>query len=467
MKVKEFNSKKIYSDVSGISSYVDNRIKIEMNSYGLYEEVINDDITGDLSPLVQKVSPYLNNKMSISDVAETLFSEHECIRHDDRIGYYKSLFVGHVKEGEYRENASSGGMGTWIFKELFEKGLIDGVIHVKENADKASSILFKYGISKSIEEIQAGAKTKYYPVELSEVLDLVKNNKGKYAIVGIPSFIASIRLLALNDAEIKERIIFTVGLICGHQKSSKFADYMAWQVGIRPGNLKEIDFRHKLNDAKADSYAIKMTGLVDGEIKTVIKSKNHLSGQNWGFGYFKPLASDFTDDVFNETADIVVGDAWLPEYTNDSEGNNIVIIRSPIIQNLITEAIDEDKLVMNDVDADTIFKSQAAHYRHTYDELSYRQYKQKKNNRWYPINRVNESTTISFLRGKVQDIRMEISSKSHRNFKMAVEKNDLAFFEKKMKILTYKYKFVYYLMAIQGKGVTGTLNIILKKLKSS
>lgn len=465
MKVREFNEKKIYSDVSGVSSYIDNRIKIEMNSHGLYEEVISNDVTDDISPLVQKVSPYLNSNMSVCDVAKNLFSGHKNIKTDGRIGYYQSLFVGHVKEGKYRESASSGGMGTWIFKELLEKKLIDGVIHVKDNPDKTSPILFKYGISKSIEEIKAGAKTKYYPVELSEMLDLVRNNKGKYAIVGIPSFIESVRLLALNDAIIEERIIFTVGLICGHQKSSRFADYMAWQVGIKPGYLKEIDFRHKLDDARADSYGIKMTGIVDGKIKTVIKSKNSLGGQNWGLGYFKPLASDFTDDVFNETADIVVGDAWLPEYTNDSDGNNIVIIRNSIIQNLITEAIDEDKLIMNDVDADTIFKSQAAHYRHTYDELSYRKYKQKKNNRWYPISRVNESNTISFLRGKVQDIRMEISSKSHRNFKMAVEKNDLEFFEKKMKILTYKYKFVYYLMAIQGKGVTGTLNVILKKLK--
>ncbi|WP_102402358.1 Coenzyme F420 hydrogenase/dehydrogenase, beta subunit C-terminal domain [Vibrio cyclitrophicus] len=465
MKVTEFNSKKIYSDVSGVSSYVDKRIKIEINSYGLYEEIINSDISNDISSLVQQVSPYLNDKISAGDIAKTLFSETENIRRDDRIGYYNSLFVGHVKEGEYRENASSGGMGTWIFKELFKKGFIDGVIHVKENPDKKSSILFKYDISKSIEEIQAGAKTKYYPVELSEVLDLVRNNKGKYAIVGIPSFINSIRLLALNDAVIRERIIFTVGLICGHQKSSKFSDYMAWQVGIRPGHLKAIDFRHKLDDAKADSYAIKMTGLVDGEMKTIIQPKNCLGGQNWGLGYFKPLASDFTDDVFNETADIVVGDAWLPEYTSDSHGNNIVIIRNPIIRNLVLEAINEDKLVMNDVHADTIFKSQAAHYRHTYDELPYRQYKKRKNNLWYPVSRVNESTAIGFFRGKVQDIRMEISSKSHEYFKVAVEKDDLALFEKKMKNLNYKYKFVYYLMAIQGKGIAGTIKILFKKIK--
>ncbi|MCG7489692.1 Coenzyme F420 hydrogenase/dehydrogenase, beta subunit C-terminal domain [Vibrio sp. Of14-4] len=465
MKVEEFNSKKIYSDVSGVSSYIDKRIKIELNSYGLYEEIVDADISGDISPLVRKVSPYLNSKLSVCDVARTLFSRYENIKNDVRIGYYQSLFVGYVKEGEYRVNASSGGMGTWIFKELFEKGLIDGVIHVKENPDKKSSTLFKYGISKTIEEIKSGAKTKYYPVELSEVLDLVKNCKGKYAIVGIPSFIESIRLLALNDTIIKDRIIFTVGLICGHQKSSKFADYMAWQVGIKPGDLKNIDFRHKLDDARADSYAIKMTGIIDGKTKTIIKSKNSLSGQNWGLGYFKPLASDFTDDVFNETADIVVGDAWLPEYQNDSNGNNIVIIRNPIINDIVTEAISEGRLIMNDVDSDTIFKSQAAHFRHTFDELSYRKYKKDNNNLWYPINRVNAENEISFFRGKVQDIRMEISSKSHEYFKMAVDRDDLSFFENKMKILNNKYKIIYYLMAIQGKGLAGIIKIIIGKLK--
>jgi coenzyme F420 hydrogenase subunit beta len=126
--------------------------------------------------------------------------------------------------------------------------LIDYVIHVVKNTDKTSPILFKYGISNSIQEIKKGCKTRYYPVEMSEVSNIVRNKKAKYAIIGIPSFIKAIRVLAQYDDIRKDRILYTVGLICGHQKSRKFSEYMAWQVGIEPGSLNDIDFRYKLEN---------------------------------------------------------------------------------------------------------------------------------------------------------------------------------------------------------------------------
>jgi len=466
MQAGEFNKKKKYSEVSGVSAYVESRIQVKMNNKGLYEEVVNAPDSFSLNSLVEKVSPHLNSVVNESVIAKDLYSEVDEINYDERIGYYKSLFVGHVVEGDYRKKASSGGMGTWIFKELLEKKIIDGVIHVKKNTDATSPILFKYEVSRTIEEIQAGAKTKYYPVELSRVLELIKQNEGKYAVVGIPSFIKAVRLLSLHDHIIKERIVLTVGLICGHQKSSKFAEFMGWQVGINPGDLKEIDFRYKLDNCPADSYAIKMIGEINGESKTIIRPKDELKGQNWGLGYFKALSSDFTDDVFNETADIVVGDAWLPEYTEDSEGNNIIIVRNPTIDKLLTDAMQEKKLSMNEVGVQKIFDSQASHYRHTHDELAYRMHMGKMKRNWYPKNRVLESNDISFFRAKVQNIRMEISIKSHLLYEKAVERKDLEYFTRKMGVLSYKYKLVYYMMAIQNKGLKGVIKMIIKKIVS-
>lgn len=462
MNVREFNQKRIYSEVSGVTAFVDPKIKIRLNDFGLYEELVNAPEDFILNPLVEKVSPYLNATDNESFIAEELYSKVEGICYDKRIGYYDSLYVGHVLEGDYRKNASSGGMGTWIFKALLDEGEIDGVIHVKNNSDKNSKILYKYEISRTVEEVLEGAKTKYYPVELSEVLNIIKENKGRYAIVGIPSFIKAIRLVCLYDSIINESIAFTVGLICGHQKSSKFAEYMGWQVGIEPGNLKAIDFRHKLADRPADSYAISMTGYINGELSTVIKPKSELDGQNWGLGYFKPLASDFTDDVFNETADIVIGDAWLPEYTSDSGGNNIVIVRDQAISRILLNAIDTNKLSMKPVGVDKIFASQSAHYRHTHDELAYRSLSQKKKNNWFPQNRVSESNEITYLRGKVQNLRMDIAEQSHSIYQEAVKRKDLNYFSNKMNKLNFKYKLVYYVMAIKNKGFRGLLDKVFK-----
>lgn len=464
MKVAEFNEKKVFSEASGSCAVVDNNIKMKINEFGLYEEVVLLSEDQKLNPMVEHVSPNLNQRINESDIARRLYHDIDGIQYDERIGYFTSLYAGHVTEGEYREKASSGGMGTWIFKELFEKNLIDGVIHVKENTDKESPIMFHYDISKSVEDIQAGSKTKYYPVEFSRVLKIVKETPGRYAIIGIPSFIMAIRLLAEKDDIIKERIKFTVGLICGHQKSSKFAELMAWQVGIKPGDLKYIDFRKKLLDRPASSYGVEMRGFVEGEEVTIVKPTNELLGQNWGQGYFKPMASDYTDDVMNETADITLGDAWLPEYTQDSEGNNVVVVRNPIIDDLIKEGIESGNLNLDIVDKETIFRSQEAHYRHTHDELAYRLHKRDKSNEWRPNKRVEASGNIPLLRKKAQDMREEIYTQSHLVYKKAVELDDLDYFKSEMEKLSKKYNQLYRLMSIQKKGLYGLIKTVAKRI---
>lgn len=71
-----------------------------------------------------------------------------------------------------------------------------------------------------------------------------------------------------------------------------------------------------------------------------------------GLGFFKPISSNFSDDVFNETADIVVGDAWLSPYNQDSKGNNIIITRSAVIDELISQGIKDKKLRLDKVKAE-------------------------------------------------------------------------------------------------------------------
>ena len=462
--MKDFNTRKIYSEASGVCAVVDDRIIMELNDYGLYEEKVIADENSELHPFVEYVSPNLNKETNESKIAKDLYARVDGIKYDKKIGFYKSLYVGHVLEGDYRENGSSGGMGTWIVKELFEKGLIDGVIHVKENTDKNSPILFQYDISRSVEEIKEGAKSKYYPVEFSKVIKKVKEIPGRYAIVGIPSFIMAIRLLAEKDKIVDERIKYTIGLVCGHQKSSKFAEALAWQVGIKPGNLKYINFRKKLLDRPANNYGVEMTGIIDGKEVTIIKPTKELLGQNWGQGFFKAKASDFTDDVMNETADITLGDAWLPEYIKDSKGNNIVVVRHPQIDELITEGIKSGRLNLDIVDKETIIKSQLAHFRHTQEELAYRLYKKDKAMKWRPQKRVEASKNIPFLRRKVQDMREEISKQSHIVYKKAVELDNLDYFINEMSKLSKKYSRIYKLIDIQNKGLTGFTRATIRKI---
>lgn len=446
-----------YSFGTGVWSVIDPSIKMFLDEYGVYKPNIDNykssNISSEVFEKIKSVTVESGDALNEDVISKKLFGDIDGVNYNKELGYYKSLYAGHVTEGNFRENASSGGFGTWIFKELLDRQLIEGVIHVKQAFSDSDNVFFKYGISRTVEEICAGSKTKYYPVELSEVLSIVKSMPGRYAIIGIPSFISSVRLLAEEDEIFKERILFTIGLICGHQKSSKFSESLAWQCGINPKNVTYMDFRHKMKNEVSSNYGVLVKGYIDNKEVTVEKKMSELVGSDWGHGFFKTKASDFTDDVMNETADVTLGDAWLPEYVNDSNGNNVILIRNPIIEKIIEDGIKSKKINVSMISPESMFQSQAAHYRHTRDELSYRLFKKDKHKEWRPKKRVESSNDLSIFRKKVQDWREIIARQSHIKYKEAVEKNDFSYYKNEMSAYTKKYNFLYKMKRIQRMGL--------------
>lgn len=448
-----------YDFGTGAWAVVNEKFAIKLNNYGEYFSYVDYDNLHNLSK--NEVNELMQTNLLLSDKNETdiskkLFSEIQGMKYDKRLGYYSDLYVGHVTEGDYRQNGSSGGFGTWIFKELLENDIIDGVIHVKESTE---DVLFKYDISRTIEEVIAGAKTKYYPVEYSQVLKTVLENPGRYAIIGLPSYIMNLRLLAENNSVLQDSIKIAIGLVCGHQKSTKFSEFLAWQCGIEPGNLKNINFRKKLDTSPSSSYAIEVTGMIDGHETKIIKKMSDLVGGDWGQGFFKVRASDFTDDVMNETADVTLGDAWLKEYINDSQGNNILIVRNPIIKRIIEQGISKRLISLKRVDAEVIFESQEAHFRQTRDELKYRLYKKEKKNSWIPIKRVQPSNDLTWSRKLIQDKRENICNRVPKIYRNSVKKNNINYFLRRADILSKEYGNIYRI-----KRIMNSVKKVLKKV---
>lgn len=89
------------------------------------------------------------------------FKEERGLDHHSVGGYFLTSYAGVVSSDGYSERGSSGGSGSWIAARLLETGQIDAVIHVKRTADPGNSSakpMFGYAVSKSLSEIQEGAK---------------------------------------------------------------------------------------------------------------------------------------------------------------------------------------------------------------------------------------------------------------------------------------------------------------------
>ncbi|MFA0071448.1 Coenzyme F420 hydrogenase/dehydrogenase, beta subunit C-terminal domain, partial [Vibrio breoganii] len=97
----------------------------------------------------------------------------------------------------------------------------------------------------------------------------------------------------------------------------------------------------------------------------------------------------FCDDVFAETADVVLGDAWLPEYVHDGSGTNVLVVRSDDIFNMIEAAIEEGRVKLDGIKIERAIASQDAGIRHRKHALSYRLQLEKEKGNWTPPKRVN------------------------------------------------------------------------------
>jgi coenzyme F420 hydrogenase subunit beta len=383
--------------------------------------------------------PFSNAGPNEDLIAADLYSG-SCSHHPD-IGYHSDLHIGHVAEGDFRAKGSSGGIITWLLTELLQRGMVDRIIHIKAAAPNPDGVLFKYAISNTAPEILAGAKSRYYPIETSEILQIVRTQPARYAFVGLPCFVKAIRRLQREDPLIQERIKFCIGLVCGHLKSAAFADCFAWQMGIQPGDLKEIDFRVKLPNRRAGDYGV----CSKGSHKEDTRPTNDLFGSNWGYNFFRNSACDSCDDVFAETADVAVGDAWLPAYEEDGAGNSVIVVRNPVIGRLIREGINKHRLNLDETTREQISLSQAGGLRDRREGLAYRMSRKLRSGMWHPIKRVNPTSHgIRIFRRLIYTLRSEIGQASHRHWLEAVKRDDLGWFIRKMVSQTKKIQRCYH-----------------------
>ena len=325
------------------------------------------------------------------------------------IGRFEEAYVGHVEEDGFRAGGSSGGMVSWVAAELMRRGLIDGVAHVIPQ-DAGPDRHFRYRISRSAAEIAEGAKSRYYPVELSAVLSEIRAVPGRYAVVGVPCFIKAVRLACAQDPLLDQRIAFTLGLFCGHMKSARLVDSFAWQLDVDPAAVRRVEYRRKAPDRPANWYTA-LLSLRDG--RDVWQDWWHLADGDWGAGFFQNAACNMCDDVVAETADIAFGDAWVEPYSSDGRGTNVAIVRSPELRDIVREAIGDGRLALNRVDADFIADTQAAGFRQRREGLAYRLTWARTGIR--PRKRVAPSAAGLPLRRKlVYRTRAAISRWSHR-----------------------------------------------------
>jgi coenzyme F420-reducing hydrogenase beta subunit len=414
--------------------------KMVLDKYGKYKVNI-ENLEESVILETLKVCPFSPNIQNESELANEIFNT-KITKESNSIGLYLNIYLGFIDNEKVRMNSSSGGIITWLLLQLVEQNIIDSVIHVVPSNEE--KVIFKYGICKNESEIISGASSKYYPVEMSHVLEYIRDNPGNYAIVALPCFTKGIRLLQKSNRVFKERIKFIITLVCGHLKTTRYSAFLAWQANINPQNLKLINFRKKIPERKASQYGTEFQYYDQNILKVkLVPNSEFKIGTNWGHGMFKYPACDYCDDVVGELGDISVGDAWLPDYIKDYKGNSLIFVRNPIIKELVIKGIEKKEIILNEVSNDLAEKSQVGGIRNKRKDLQFRLWLAKRKKYYFPPKRVSPSRkAVDFRRRILIRMRLLISEKSHVLYDEAIRKDDLKVFYNGMSLPLIIYKVI-------------------------
>ena len=406
---------------------------IDFDNFGMLKAF---NIENNDNETIAEICPFSNEADNEDELIKDQFTK-QC-KYNDSIGNYIECYAGYVVENKYRMYGSSGGVGKWLLNKLLELNHVDKVFQVA--AAKDDIVLFDYKLYQKGENLLEGSRSAYYPISLFSTLEYIKNHEGTYAITALPCFAKAIRLLTKKDQILHKRIKYVIGIVCGHLKSTAFAENFSWQLGVRPEDLSSIEFREKLKNRKANEKGVFVVDKYN--LRTPIISSKTLIGGDWGHGFFKYKACDYCDDIVGETADVSIGDAWLQEYIHDHHGNNIVITRNSEINDLIQSCIKSGKLNLKRISVETVIESQSAGIRHRREGLAYRLYLRRKDN-WIPKKRVNPKRISNRNRRKVYFLREKIRDVSHSLFFEAKSELNYDIFYMGIKHYLNKYHILY------------------------
>lgn len=218
---------------------------------------------------------------------------------DKYLRNYSKCYLGHSTDDPVRRKGSSGGSVTRLLVYMLEKKMVDGVIIPRQKPDQ--KWLFRPEIVTDIKTVKASSQSKYCLIPTNEILNELKDKKGKYAIVALPCQIHSIRKLQNEGNKNAKKLEFILALICGHNM-----EYGATVFGMNKVNIKRED----VIDVKYREYADWPGGL----------SFHLKDGGNKGINFFNyhylnavylPNRCRLCPDYYGNYSDISFGDSWL------------------------------------------------------------------------------------------------------------------------------------------------------------
>jgi len=263
-----------------------------------------------------------------------------------------NLFFISYDNSNGRISSASGGTTVRLLRHLLESGKVDFVVAARPRMAKIGEPHFETVICRSNEEINKCRSSAYGPLRYDIVLRQISQGKGTCAITTLPCIQRAIRNL---PDKWRTYIKYTIGIVCSHNVTDQFADYMAYRHGISGNDSFYINYRDKNGISDANHFNTYFKFKNGKEIRTP-RMENGFTPA-WRNYWFAKECCLYCPDFYNAEADISIKDGW-GQLSADPLGLSLCIVRNEEINNILHELKLKNQINLKECNADVIGNSQ-------------------------------------------------------------------------------------------------------------
>ncbi len=292
--------------------------------------------------LCVKICP--GDEFNAGEVSQQMFGKVS--EPEDIYGEFQGAYLTHATDPEIRKLSTSGGLVSAMMISLLELGTVDGCVVVTSD----ENVLYKgvAKIARTREEILEAMKSKYAIVPTNAVFQQILELPGRYAFVGLPCQIHGFYKGAKLDQRLRERIVFTIALICHAAIEHTPLKIMYERLGEAKKDVSSFIYRHGKHagtshvKTKDGHYRPVMFPTKKGYQPDAIEMMNIL------YRLYTPERCLTCYDAMGEFADMAVGDPWMPKPFDDinfHDGYTYAINRTPRAEAAMKDAVEHGYLV--------------------------------------------------------------------------------------------------------------------------
>jgi len=236
----------------------------------------------------------------------------------DEYGVVEAVYLAQSTDHDRNLAASSGGLIKELLIQLLKGDDIDGAVVLSH----VEGLVFRPSLISTPAEVDGLPGSIYHNLDQSDALRILKENAGRFVLVGIPCVLEGIfKYIEAAEPQLLDRIAITIGLLCGWQYTHHSIRAMGEYLSFDPTEITDIAYR---GDGPIGKFRVRLS---NGEEKSASRRVD-FSYQVAFDRHFNTRRCHVCVNHSNLLADIVVGDAWLPSTLMTRTGISLVIARS-------------------------------------------------------------------------------------------------------------------------------------------